>query len=341
MSLRITEDQPAASEEWGYIWENCDYATYYHSREWAEIWQKYTQGVLRPDARRITFSDGKSALLSFSSRRIYKGLSKQYVLSPAGTYGGWLSLNILSESHGRLLHKHITTHYKYLTWRLNPYNSFEISLNTKEVRNDETHTLNLECGFEVIHKEWTKGHASAVRKARKAGVKIREAITLQDWGEYYRIYEDSLERWGESASSRYGWRLFQCMHDLSSSNIKLWLATSEDQVVAGALCLYAKNHVGYWHGSALAKYYNLRPVNLLMYEIINNSCARGYQWFDFNPSGGHEGVRAFKKSFGAKARESPIMSLTPLHIKFPLIALGKTKEALRKIKNISHEFPPV
>ena len=32
---------------------------------------------------------------------------------------------------------------------------------------------------------------------------------------------------------------------------------------------------------------------------------RELRWFDFNPSGGHEGVRAFKKSFDAEAVSCP------------------------------------
>lgn len=308
MSLRVIDERLATSEEWGHIWKNCDYATYFHSREWAEIWQKYTQGKMRPDAKLITFSDGKSALFTFSSRRILKGLTKQYISSPAGTFGGWLSLSELSESHGRLLHEYIMAHYKSLTWRLNPYNSLETSLNIKDIKKDETQTLNLECDFETIYKGWTKGHASAARKASKAGVEIREATTFQDWEDYYEIYEDSLKRWGDSTSSRYDWKLFQIMYDLSSLNIKLWLAIADDQAIAGALCFYAKKHVVYWHGSALSKYFNLRSVNLLMYEVIKQSCEHGYQWFDFNPSGEHEGVKAFKKSFGTQELACPVFN---------------------------------
>lgn len=308
MSLKVADARLATADEWDHIWENCIFATYYHSREWAEMWHKYSQGRMRPDAEIITFSDGKSVLLPLSSRRILRGLFKQYISSPAGTFGGWLSINELSESHGRLLYEYIMSHYGNLTWRLNPYNPLEAGLNIKGVEKDETQALNLECGFEAIYKGWTKGHASAATKARKAGVEISEATTLQDWLDYYAIYEDSLKRWGESASSHYDWSLFQYMFDLSSFNIKLWLATFDAQIVAGALCFYARKHVGYWHGAASANYFNLRPVNLLMYEVIKESCEHDYKWFDFNPSGGHQGVRAFKKSFGAEELGCPVVN---------------------------------
>jgi len=273
-------------------------------------WQQYTQGALRPDPKFIVFSDNASALLPFSSQRILRGLFKQSISSPAGTFGGWLSLDGLLEDHGRLLLKYIMTQNKNLTWRLNPFNSLEAGLNIENKHSDETHALSLECGFETIYERWSKGNASAARKARKArkaGIHVREAATLQDWRLYYEIYEDSLKRWGKSASSQYDWCLFTEMHGLSSINIKLWLATFEDKLIAGALCFYAKKHVAYWHGSALAEFFNLRPVNLLMFEVVKKSCEHGYHWFDFNPSGGHEGVRAFKKSFGADELACPVV----------------------------------
>ena len=332
MNLALSGKHQATEKEWDTIWEQCEYSTYFHSREWAEIWQKYTRENMTADAVIVEFSDGATALLPFSTQTMLKGLVNKYILSPAGTFGGWLSTDKLSNTHGRLLNDFISNKCKYLTWRLNPYNSLETKLNIKDLRKDETHVLELEPGFETIHKSWTKGHTSAARKARQSGVEVREAKSLEDWVAYYEIYQDSLKRWGEAASSCYEWQLFQNMCELSSTNIKLWIASFEGKMIAGALCFYAKKHVVYWHGSALSEYFNLRPVNLLMYEIIRESCENGYQWFDFNPSGGNEGVIAFKKSFGAKALNSPVVCYTPVILNNSLMAIEKTKIAIQKIK---------
>jgi lipid II:glycine glycyltransferase (peptidoglycan interpeptide bridge formation enzyme) len=42
----------------------------------------------------------------------------------------------------------------------------------------------------------------------------------------------------------------------------------------------------------------------LLYEVIKDACEQGYFWFDFNPSGGHEGVKSFKKGFGCSTLQS-------------------------------------
>ncbi len=46
--VTIKAERPATSEEWDQIWSSSAYATYFQSREWAEIWQDYSEGQLRP-----------------------------------------------------------------------------------------------------------------------------------------------------------------------------------------------------------------------------------------------------------------------------------------------------
>ena len=59
----------------------------------------------------------------------------------------------------------------------------------------------------------------------------------------------------------------------------------------------------------MSDYFWLRFVNLLISEFIEECCNRNFDWFDFNPSGGHEGVSSFKQSFGAKPWRSPIVDV--------------------------------
>ncbi|RLC21965.1 MAG: methicillin resistance protein [Deltaproteobacteria bacterium] len=328
MTLSINKVTTAGIREWDKIWHNCDYATYFHSREWAEIWQNYTNQKMKPDPRLILFSDGKKVILPFSVSKSFKGILRNYISSPAGTFGGWIAEDQLSIEHSQILVDYICKQGDRLTWRLNPYDEVLHQCNFDKVllKNDETHAIDLSCGFDAVYKKWAKGRsalARKARKARKAGISVRIADSQQDWDGYYKIYEDSLRRWGESASSVYHWSLFNEIFQLDSPNIKLWLAVYEEKTVAGALCFYTKKHVAYWHGSALAKYFDLRPVNLLMFEIIKDACEKGYQFFDFNPSGGHEGVKNFKKSFGAVPLICPVVR-----------KVNNTSKLLSKVKNI-------
>ncbi|SCY89863.1 Acetyltransferase (GNAT) domain-containing protein [Desulfoluna spongiiphila] len=258
------------------------------------------------------------------------------MLSPAGTFGGWISTDILSLEHGQLITDYFTKStnpFNGFTWRINPYDDIvqQCSFQNVDVKFDSTQVLNIACGFDKIVKNWTKGHRSTTRKARKArkeGVSIRVADSRHDWLQYFKIYEASIERWGKKASSNYKWTLFDTICKLSSPNVKLWLAEHDNEIIAGALCFYGKKQVVYWHGAALSTYFKFRPVNLLMYEAINDACKEGYSWFDFNPSGGHQGVQAFKKSFGTQERPCAVITLNSSIMRLVIARKNKKRKRL-------------
>lgn len=124
MSLSVSYIRPATNAEWDAIWRECDYATYFHSREWAEIWEKYTKGGLVPTPLIFNFSDGCRVLVPLSTGRILKGIAKMHISSPAGTYGGWISADIIAEEHAILLSDYLTSKIDNLFWRMNPFDKF-------------------------------------------------------------------------------------------------------------------------------------------------------------------------------------------------------------------------
>jgi hypothetical protein len=312
MDIQIEQIRPALPEEWDAIWDDCSYATYFHSREWAEIWSCYTQGDLRPNPLLVLFSDGKEALLSLSCAMWPGGSGKSFVSSPAGTYGGWIAVDPIGREHAILMKEFLTTELGHLWWQTNPYDDLVAAAAIDCNIEDETHVIDLEKGFDAVYRDWSSACRRAVRKARRSGVLVKLAQMEDEWCEYYQVYEDSLRRWGDQALSRYEWALFQGMFDRQSDHIRLWLATAKDElVVAGALICYAKTHVVYWHGAALEDYFALRPMNLLFFEILWHACDKGYRWFDFNSSAGLEGVRRFKDSFGAKPLDCSYVHLRP------------------------------
>jgi len=275
----------------------CPHATFFHSRAWAEIWQQYNGLIAR--SKKIEFSDDRALILPCSYYPAMKGMVKNVVMSPAGTYGGPLYQSGITPEHTQLAIAKVEK-FPLVTWRQNPFEP--LSKNDWPVNStyDFTQALDIPDGFDEVYKNWTKGHRSAAKKARREGITVRQATSLKDWQAYYEAYMDSQDRWGEKATSRYGWQLFDIFYQAGSSNIKLWIAELDNQLTAGAICFYQNNHVVYWHGAAHAAWFHLRPVHLLLYEVIKDACDKSYQWFDFNPSGGHDGVVSFKKSFGCK-----------------------------------------
>ena len=306
MTVSIETSAPADAAMWDELWRTCPYATYFHSREWAELWSAYSCGRVRPAPEQVTFSDGARALLPLSTEKHSRSFPRQCVSSPAGTYGGWLGGVDLGTAHKALLVKHLVGRRGDLVWRVNPFEGFELPQGLPS-EHDDTQALSLAEGFPSLMKRSTKGHRSAARQAERAGVTVSPAETREAWSDFAGIYGASVRRWGAQASSTYGSTLFESLRARAGSNVRLWLAYHEGAPVAGALCLYAPRHVAYWLGAALEEFFPLRPVHLLVYRAVEDACRSDREWFDFNPSGGHEGVAAFKKGFGATRLPAPMI----------------------------------
>ena len=285
----------------------------------------------------VSFSDGKKALLPFSCLKkegltpILMGITKFYISSPECTYGGWISADELDENHAFLILNLIKKKFNNLSWRLNPYGNTSLNSGISISDEGETHAIKLDKGFEVIASNMSKGHRSAIKQAIRNGVSIRLSSSAEDWLDYYQVYEDSVNRWGNRLiGGKYSWELFNDIFARNSPNVELWLAIYQDKVVSGALCFHSKRHFVYWHGASNETYFNLRPVNLLLYEIIKNVCQRKYDWFDFNPSAGLEGVKAFKERFGAQAIKCPIVQLRNRNMR--MFAVEKVNDVIIKLK---------
>jgi hypothetical protein len=288
------------------------------------------------------FSDGKRALLPFSCLTeeglipILMGTRRQYVSSPECTYGGWISADKLDNNHAILLLNLVKKKFNNLIWRMNPYDDVALKSrgNISRVSIDdegETHAINLEKGFDVVASNMSRDHRRAVKKAIQNGVSVRIASSIEDWQDYYQVYEDTLSRWGNRLlGDKYSWELFHDILRRNSPNIELWLAIYQDKVISGELCFHSKKHFVSWHGASMETYFSLRPRNLLLYEVIKNTCEKGYTWFDFNPSAGLQGVKSFKEGFGAEPLKCPIVRLKPGNmINF---AIGKVNDKLIEIK---------
>lgn len=304
MSVSIERVSRPEGAVWDRVWSGCDYATFFHSRHWLETWDRYTGGARADDSRHVVFGDGGEAIVVLSKRRRAAGLLATYESGPRGTYGGWISKEKLTDEHARALVDYITA-LGDVEWYTNPFDPHAAVIHAAGGVDDVTDAMVFDGDFDTVFRSWSKGHRAAVKQAQRSGVTVRPAAGVDDWKAYYGAYEDSHRRWGDAASEQMGWELFEILSHLPSDLVRLWLAVVGGNVVAGALCFYAARHVVYWHGSAYAEHFKKRPVNLLVHDAARDACERGYRWFDFNPSGGLEGVRSFKTSFGTTAFSCP------------------------------------
>ncbi len=309
--LKIESVRMAKDHEWDAFYEATPHATYFHSREWTELWDRATRGRLQSWPRLVTFVDGERALLPMSVGLGAGGLVRSYHSTAVGTYGGWLTEKPLSNEHTETLTHYLSHGFGRLVWRINPYDKQALETRVVSRKYDETLALDLRPGFKTVHRRWSKGHRAAVNQAVREGVTVRLANSTDDWTSYYTVYQDSLARWKKRTISRHPRALFEELGQLLSSKVKLWVAETCGIFVAGAVCLYAKHNVSCWHSAALDSKFAHRPAHLLLFEAMQDACLKGIRWFDFNPSE-DEGVDGFKRGFGAEGLPSPVVRVRPL-----------------------------
>ncbi len=307
MRAKIDEVRAASAEEWDAAWRSCPSATYFQSRDWAETWAAYQPKELRPDARLVRFADGDEVILPFTRQRVLGGLVSRWWGSPMTTYGGWLSRHPLGQAQIESLCGYVRERLGCVTWRMNPYDSRPTEIaDGWECEPDDTLALSLGCGYEALWEGCAHGHRRAARKAERNGVTVRATVSHGDWTAYAAAYEDSVRRWG--AGGALGAALFEEMERRAGEWSTLWVAELDGRVVGGLLCLYAPHHVACWHSAVLEEALPLSPMPLLFFTAIGDACRRGIEWFDFNPSKGLPGVEEFKRRFGARALECPVLT---------------------------------
>jgi hypothetical protein len=309
--LRITRVSNSPLSLWRDVAAACSYATYFHTPEWADIFCRYTKGRLCPAPRTITFDDGVSILLPLSRRRLFGGVFQMFLSSPAGTFGGWISRDAVKPSHTQAMIDYMHA-FDDIVWRENPYDPFTATFPIAGAADDFTQVIDLTQSDEALRKSASRAHAKALRKARREGVIIGEAQSLDDWKQHFRAYELSLVRWKKAGTEKkyvkpYAWDLFNIIYQKKSPLCKLWCARYKGVVAASVLCFYWNKHAVAWHGSALEEHFAVRPNNLLYQHMIDHARQAGFRWFDCNTPGGLKGVVEFKDNLGTQRLKSRVV----------------------------------
>ncbi len=295
ISMKVLD--PAPPELWDRVCARCPYATPFHTRWWAEV-MAATFPNLRIATRAYLFADGTVAILPLVQYRAGAGgLFRGYESMFPGVYGGIIAEGDLSEAQVRRIYASLCG--RRTAWvRLfgNPYAPWGVPEAFRSTLSF-TQALRLSGEFKDVWRQFSRGNRSNIRKALRSGLQVALAQSEDDCAQYYAAYQDALHRWGERATNRYPFALFRLLCRQDPQRVRLWLVRKSEVVVGGILVLYHHRHAVYWHGAFVGAFFEYRPSNLVHAEAIRDACERGYQWYDFNPSGGHAGVVRFKHSF--------------------------------------------
>jgi hypothetical protein len=286
-------------DEWQEVANKCEYATFFHTPAWSKIFAE-TYPNMQITTKKYVLDAGTKIILPLIKIKVTMGLFGSYISNVAGVYGGIISEDRVKQEEINEIFKSLTkSNIASISITGNAF--FDYNLPKQfTVKEDFTQIIRLGKDEKEILPNFRNSNRNKISKAKRASVICREAKDFREWKEYYFVYQEALKRWGDKATSRYPFFLFENMFKAQNAGIKLWLVIYDGKIVGGNLNLYHNKHCVEWHASFLSDYFQYGIRNFLVYTVILDASARSYRYYDFNPSGGHEGTARFKESFGAK-----------------------------------------
>jgi hypothetical protein len=165
-----------------------------------------------------------------------------------------------------------------------------------------TSILNLEKSEEDLWSNIHQKTRNQIRKAQKSGVQIIKDGSVY-LAEYYEMVKETL---GSEGVSVLPLRFYEeVLNVLEPKKMaKLFIATHKGKAISGAIFLFYKDTVYYWHGASFREYLSVSPNNLIQWELIKHSQQEGYKKYDLLSIEPDRlpGIANFKMRFGGETK---------------------------------------
>ena len=160
--------------------------------------------------------------------------------------------------------------------------------------------LFLEETVEQNLEKFKPSHRQAVRKAKKAGVEVKETDKYE---EFYKILKNNLKI-RHNVTPTHTLNELLKVKELFPEKVNLFGAFLDDKMVAGVVNFICNNDVVLaFYISHNEEYQETRALNLLFYTIFDWAIKENYKVFDFGIFTVNEdpnfGLARFKENFGA------------------------------------------
>lgn len=342
--MRLPSTREASAEEWRSAFAATPGATFVQSPEWAAAAAPVTKGY-RAVAHVLDLPGGEAIVPVWEKpapapaggllSRLRGALSpparaegRLDVLGNArGLYAGWLRRTPLDAAERAAVRDWLVARSRVLAWRANPFQAVPEDewAAWGPVEPDTTYLVDLRRTEEEIYLAYAGGQRTDVNKAKRAGITCRPAAGPADWEAYVALYEETLARWGSRATNRYPREFLLSLADLPADGCRLWVAELDGAVAAAALHFYHRppgsgGHVLGWHMANRLGIKGLSPTKLLIHEVVLDARRQGYEVYDLNVSGGHEGPERWKQLMGAAPRAAPLVRREPAEVRAERLA---------------------
>jgi FemAB-related protein (PEP-CTERM system-associated) len=290
----ISVSRGATAAEWNAFIAQAQNGSFYHRFEWGAINEEELGHEFVPLVARAADQIAGVLPLVFVRSRIF---GRILCSMPFVNYGGpCSSSNEACEALTREAMK-LTRELgaDYLELRCTQQLPVDIPVSLRKV----SMTIDLAADPDVLWNAFTSKHRKNVKRAYKddLAVKVGGAELLST---FYDILEES---WHSLGTPLYRRAYFERIVATFPENTRLFICHQKDKPLAAAFCGYQNNIVeGLWAGGN-AQSRRLDANYVLYWEMIRDSCQRGFRRFHLGRSTADSGGEVFKTKWNASAAQ--------------------------------------
>ena len=158
---------------------------------------------------------------------------------------------------------------------------------------------------EVLWKRLASEARTAVRKAKKLELKVKDSREPEDLQAFFSIYQSTMQRC-RLAGFRDTCSLASLLGDLvDKGRAKLFVTADQNRIVGGIVLLLHSQVAHWWIGGSYPESWRMRPNELLLWTAIEWASKSGYHTLDLGgaPSPQTHGLNVFKRHLGGKRIE--------------------------------------
>ncbi len=283
---------------WNEVAQNCPHATFFHTPNWSKIITQTYSRTCSNATQAFDFGNGRLVILPFirSDFELKKNFSGLHS-SVFGLYGGPIYASPVSA--GRLessIHATLKAGIKKISFNGNPHCIDFFDTGKQVDRFTQAIELEKTASEAALFDSYSDSVVRMIKKGSSQGFVFCRAQNIQEVEQFHAIYQDAIRRWGDKATNNYEIDLFRSIF-LNGGDV--WVVKKDENIVAGNINYYFNGISIDWLHACDPQYMKAGLSHYFTHQLIDHYRKVGARIYDFNPSGGHEGVVQFKASFGA------------------------------------------
>lgn len=157
--------------------------------------------------------------------------------------------------------------------------------------------------IEYFEKILSESYKRGVRKAIKSGLELKIDNSRDSLQIYYNLHLKTRKKQGVPIQPKL---FFDNLYsEIIAKGLGLVSIVYKNSIpISGGIFLYFNKTFTYKFGASDIRYLDLRPNNLLFYNMINYSIEKGFPFFDFGKTDKcNTGLRKFKSGWGAQEKD--------------------------------------